>query len=135
MHRELGGDFLVGQIVEPFQERAVLAAVEDNGAVPTVSFRPSFASVTPIVVSRAAPDVLQPFLAGHRPDRATFPLDDSHAHMLDGGAVGQIAIAMEKADGPSMRKVKNTDVTEPVRYSRMAKIDPRVQSGGRISNI
>lgn len=100
MHRKLGGDFVVRQIVEPFQERALRAAVEDNDAVPTVSFRPPIAGITPVVVSRAAPDVLKPLCLRHGPDRATFPLNDRYAHVLDGGAVGQVAIAMEVADDP-----------------------------------
>lgn len=35
----------------------------------------------------------------------------------------------------SILSAKNTDVTEPVMYSRIANIDPRTHNGGRTSNM
>ena len=103
--------------------------------MPSVALRSSIARIAAIVVSRAAPDVLESLLPGHRPDRATFPLDDGHAHMLGHGTFGQVAISMEVTDDPIDAQAEDTAVTESVRNSRMANIDSRIQSGGRISNI
>ena len=100
MHRKLGGDFVVRQIIEQFQERALLATVKHNRATPPVALRPSMARIAAIVVSRAAPDVLESLLPGHRPDRTTFPLDDGNAHILGHGTFGQVAISMEVTDDP-----------------------------------
>lgn len=100
MHRKLGGDFVVRQIIEQFQERALLATVEEKRAMPPVALRPSIARIAAIVVSRAAPDVLEPLLPRHRPDRTTFPLDDGQSHMLGHRTFGQVAISMEVTDDP-----------------------------------
>ncbi|CUX58050.1 conserved hypothetical protein [Agrobacterium fabrum str. J-07] len=104
MHRQFRGNLGIRELIEPLQEGAFLAAIEQHRALAAIARRPALSGVAAIVISGAAPDVFQPFLTRHRPHGAGFALDDGVAHALGRALVGQVAIAMEMADIPVDRQ-------------------------------
>ena len=98
MHRQLGGNFRIAEVVKQFQDRAFTLAIENDGALAPNCLGPSFTGIAAIVIGSHAPYVLEPFRTGHGPDRPALPIDDCNVHSFDGSLVGKIAIAVEIAD-------------------------------------
>ena len=85
MHRQLRRDLRVGELVKQLQHRSALA------------FGKTLAGVAAVVVVRARPDVLEPFLARHRLHRPRLAVDDGRAHAAWRGAIREVAVAVEVA--------------------------------------
>src|ERR1700694_2832121 len=97
LHGELGGDFVVREVVEPFQNGAATTAIDQNGPLAAHRSRPALARIAAIIVMRARPDVLKPLFAGHGAHRPRLAVDDGRLHALGRGAIGEVAIAVTPA--------------------------------------
>src|SRR6266567_5400763 len=96
LHRKLGRDLVVGEIVEKLQRRAEPTAEHKHGALTLHADGHALSGVAPIVIMRARPDMLEPLLARQGTDRPGLALDDRVLHALRRAAVGEVAIAVEE---------------------------------------
>src|SRR5258708_28494582 len=95
LNGELGGYFVVREVVEQFQNGAATTAIDQNGSLAAHASRPALARIAAIIVMRARPDVLEPFFAGHRAHRPALAVNDGGLHALGRGAIGEVAIAVK----------------------------------------
>ncbi|ACM30945.1 conserved hypothetical protein (plasmid) [Rhizobium rhizogenes K84] len=95
MHRQLRCDLRIREVVEQLQDGALASAVEEHGPLAVVVFRPALAGIAAIVIMGARPDVVQAFLARHRPNGPGFALYDCGTHQLRRALLGQVAVAVE----------------------------------------
>src|SRR6266702_4971457 len=95
LHRELGRDLVVGEIVEKLQRRAEPTAEYKHGALTLHAGGHALSCVAPIVIMRARPDVLKPLLAGHGAHWPGLAVDDGGLHAIGRAAIGKVAIAVK----------------------------------------
>src|ERR1700730_6141050 len=98
LHGELGGYFVVREVVEQFQNGAATTAIDQNGPLAVHGRRPALACITAIIVMRARPDVLKSLFAGHGAHRPGLAVDDGGLHAIGRAAIGKVAIAVKPPD-------------------------------------
>src|SRR5215471_9208215 len=97
MHGQLGGDFVVSEVVEKLQHRPKRSAEDQHRALTSQSVGPALAGVAAVVLVGARPDVLEAFVASHGADRARLAFDDCPLQALRGAAIGEVAVSVEEA--------------------------------------
>ena len=98
MNREFCRDLVVGQFVQQFEEANLVAGIDADGPTPLAGTWPALAGIAAIGVGRAAPDMLEALVAGHRSNRLALVIDDRHPHLLDRRPIRKITITMEMPD-------------------------------------
>src|SRR6478672_590882 len=82
LHGQLGGDLLIGEIVEELQDRACPTAKDQHRALVLQSGRPARAGIAAIVVMGARPDMIETLFARHSAARSRLALYDRLLHAL-----------------------------------------------------
>ncbi|CVI25331.1 conserved hypothetical protein [Agrobacterium tumefaciens str. B6] len=97
MHRQLGGDLLVGQIVEQLPDLPLSGGIDEHDLpIAQVGWK-SLVCIAAEIRSGRAPDMIELFLSVHGADRAGFTCYYLSAHPVGRLAITQIAVAVEPA--------------------------------------
>src|SRR5258707_8197191 len=95
LHGELGGYFVVREVVEQFQDVAATTAIDQNGSLAAHGGRPALARIAAIIFMRTRPDVLKPLFAGHGAHRPGLTVDDGGLYAIGRAAIGKVAVAVK----------------------------------------
>ncbi len=96
MHRQLGGDLIIGEVVEQLQLGRP-QAIDEDGALAAKLGQEALAGIATILIVGGAPDMLEAFGPRHGLHRPGFALDDGVAHVDRRAGLSQIAIGVEVA--------------------------------------